>query len=63
MAVIAVDADGRYLSAAAELNVPVIFGDATLRPTLTAARVSQDRAVAVLTENDMVNIETGLILQ
>jgi len=41
----------------------VIFGDATLRPTVTAARVSQARAVAVLTENDMVNIETGLILQ
>ena len=63
VAVIEVDADSRYLSAAAELNVPVIFGDATLRPTLTAARVSQARAVAVLTENDMVNIETGLILQ
>jgi Trk K+ transport system NAD-binding subunit len=63
VAVIEVDADSRYLSAASELNVPVIFGDATLRPTLTAARVSQARAVAVLTENDMVNIETGLILQ
>lgn len=63
VAVIEVDADSRYLSAASELNVPVIVGDATLRPTLTAARVSQARAVAVLTENDMVNIETGLILQ
>ncbi|MEX1176187.1 MAG: NAD-binding protein [Mycobacterium sp.] len=63
VAVIEVDADSRYLSAAAELSVPVILGDATLRPTLTAARVSQARAVAVLTENDMVNIETGLILQ
>lgn len=63
VAVIEVDADSRYLSAADELKVPVIFGDATLRPTLTAARVSQARAVAVLTENDMVNIETGLILQ
>ena len=63
VAVIELDEDSRYLSAAAELGIPVIFGDATLRPTLAAAQVSQARAVAVLTENDMVNIETGIILQ
>ena len=63
VAVIELDEDSRYLPAAAELGIPVIFGDATLRPTLAAARVSQARAVAVLTENDMVNIETGIILQ
>jgi Trk K+ transport system NAD-binding subunit len=63
VAVIELDEDSRYLPAAAELGIPVIFGDATLRPTLAAARVSQARAVAVLTENDIVNIETGIILQ
>jgi Trk K+ transport system NAD-binding subunit len=63
VAMIELDEDSRYLPAAAELGIPVIFGDATLRPTLAAARVSQARAVAVLTENDMVNIETGIILQ
>jgi Trk K+ transport system NAD-binding subunit len=63
VAVIELDEESRYLPAAAELGIPVIFGDATLRPTLAAARVSQARAVAVLTENDMVNIETGIILQ
>lgn len=53
--------DNRYLSAAAELGVPVIFGDATLRQTLEAARIDEARAVAVLTQDDMVNIETGIV--
>lgn len=54
--------DNRYLSAARELGVPVIFGDATLRQTLEAARVEEARAIAVLTQDDMVNIETGIVL-
>ncbi len=55
--------DNRYLSAAAELHIPVIFGDATQRTTLASAGVQHARAVAVLTEDDMVNIETGLVLR
>ncbi|OBK74923.1 TrkA family potassium uptake protein [Mycobacterium sp. 1274761.0] len=54
--------DNRYLAAARELGVPVIFGDATLRQTLEAARVQEARAVAVLTQDDMVNIEAGIML-
>jgi hypothetical protein len=42
--------------------VPVIFGDATLVQTLEAARVDRARAVAVLTRDDMINIETGIVL-
>ena len=42
--------------------MPVIFGDATLRQTLEAARIEEARAVAVLTQDDMVNIETGIVL-
>ncbi len=57
------DEDNRYLSAAAEMHIPVISGDATQRTTLTAAGVQRARAVAVLTEDDMVNIETGLVLR
>ena len=45
-----------------ELDVPVIFGDATLRQTLESARIDEARAVAVLTQDDMVNIETGIVL-
>ena len=45
-----------------ELGVPVIFGDATLRQTLESARIEEARAIAVLTQDDMVNIETGIVL-
>ncbi|OBA78787.1 potassium transporter TrkA [Mycobacterium sp. 1164966.3] len=63
VAVIELDENNRYLSTAAELDVPVIFGDATLRQTLESARVDTARAVAVLTQDDMVNIETGIVLR
>jgi Trk K+ transport system NAD-binding subunit len=63
VAVIERNEDNRYLSAAAELDVPVIFGDATLRQTLEAARIDRARAIAVLTQDDMVNIETGIVLR
>ena len=63
VAVVECDEDNRYLSAAAELHIPVIIGDATLRTTLAAARAENASAVAVLTEHDMVNIETGLVLR
>jgi Trk K+ transport system NAD-binding subunit len=56
------DDENRLLSLVAELDVPVIFGDATLRQTLEAARVDHARAVAVLTRDDMINIETGIVL-
>ncbi len=62
VAVIELDTNNRFLSTADELDVPVIFGDATLPQTLESARVDQARAVAVLTQDDMVNIETGIVL-
>jgi Trk K+ transport system NAD-binding subunit len=62
VAVIEQDEDNRYLSAVRDLDVPVIFGDATLRQTLQAARVDRARAVAVLTRTDIINIETGIVL-
>jgi len=63
VAVIERDENNRYLSTAADLDVPVIFGDATLRQTLDSARVDHARAVAVLTQDDMVNIEIGIVLR
>ncbi|MDT5229469.1 MAG: hypothetical protein QOH94_3262 [Mycobacterium sp.] len=62
VAVIEINEDNRFLSAARALDVPVIFGDATLKQTLEAARVQRARAVAVLTRDDMINIETGIVL-
>ena len=61
--VIEPDQGNRFLSEAQELGVPVIFGDATLRTTLDAARVADSSAVAVMTSNDMVNIETAIAVR
>jgi Trk K+ transport system NAD-binding subunit len=63
VAVIERDDDNRYLTTAALLDVPVIFGDATLRQTLESARIDEARAVAVLTQDDIVNIETAVVLK
>jgi Trk K+ transport system NAD-binding subunit len=56
------DENNRFLSIAAELDVPVIFGDSTMRQTLESARVDRARGVAVLTQRDMHNIGTGIVL-
>src|ERR1700744_4194632 len=62
VAVIERNENNRFLSAVRDLDVPVILGDATLRPTLQSARVDRARAVAVLTRDDIINIETGIVL-
>jgi Trk K+ transport system NAD-binding subunit len=54
------DDSNRYLASARALGVPVIIGDATLPQNLLAANLAQASAVAVLTSNDLANIETGL---
>lgn len=63
VAVIESAADNRYLDTAAELEIPVIFGDATLPATWDAARLDVARSVAVLTHDDITNIEVGLVLR
>lgn len=59
--VIESDESNRYVAAARELGVPVIVGDATMPDILQAAQVSRASAVAVLTANDMTNIETAIV--
>lgn len=56
------DETNRFLPAASELDVPVIFGDPTMRRTLEQARVDHARGVAVVTQDDMKNIEIGIVL-
>jgi Trk K+ transport system NAD-binding subunit len=56
------DENNRFLSTAAELDVPVIFGDSTMRQTLESARIDRARGVAVVAHDDMENIETGIVL-
>jgi Trk K+ transport system NAD-binding subunit len=60
--VIEPDENNRYLPTVAELDVPVIFGDPTMRQTLESARVDRARGVTVVNQDDMQNIETGIVL-
>ena len=57
------DETNPYLPIATEQKIAIIIGDATQRNTLEAARVEHARAIAVLTDHDMVNIEIGIVLR
>lgn len=63
--VVVVEADpgNRHLPRARALGVPVVLGDATTPSVLRDARVPRAAAVAVLTSDDMANIETGLAVR
>jgi len=51
------------LSEARALNVPLVIGDATLARTLDSVNLSSAAAVAILTSDDLTNIETGLAVR
>ena len=53
----------RHLSQLRTLGVPVMIRDATLPETLTEARLAAASAVAVLTSDDLANLETGLAVR
>jgi Trk K+ transport system NAD-binding subunit len=57
------DERNRFLSEAATLDLPIIFGDATSTVTLESARLRGAAAIAILTSDDMVNIETGIAVR
>jgi Trk K+ transport system NAD-binding subunit len=57
------DLENRYLAQARALGVPVVPGDATQRDVLESVHLSHAKAVAVLTSDDLVNIETGLAVR
>jgi Trk K+ transport system NAD-binding subunit len=52
-----------YLSEARALHVPLVLGDATLARTLESANLASAAAVAILTSDDLTNIETGLAVR
>jgi Trk K+ transport system NAD-binding subunit len=54
------DEHNRYLHRARALGVPVVMADATQRQTLEAVGLGQAAAVALLTSNDLTNIESAL---
>jgi Trk K+ transport system NAD-binding subunit len=51
------------LTEARALHAPLVLGDATLVRTLDAANLSEAAAVAILTSDDLTNIETGLAIR
>jgi Trk K+ transport system NAD-binding subunit len=53
----------RYLGQARSLGVPLVLGDATLAQTLDSVNLSSAAAVAILTSDDLTNIETGLAVR
>ncbi len=63
--VVAVEYDerNRYIAHARALGVPVVIGDATLGQTLASVNLADAGAVAILTSDDLVNLETGLAVR
>lgn len=53
----------RFIPQMREAGIPVLIGDATLAETQNAAGVPHSAGVAVLTSDDLVNIETGLAVR
>jgi Trk K+ transport system NAD-binding subunit len=61
--VIEKDERNRHLGQLRALDVPVMIADATLPEVLAAARLAAASAVAVLTSDDLANLETGLAVR
>src|SRR3978361_1223137 len=53
----------RFRGQLRRLHVPVVIADGTITETWSAVGLSQARAVATLTSDDLVNIETGLAVR
>jgi Trk K+ transport system NAD-binding subunit len=53
----------RHLSQVRALSVPVVVADATLPEVLSSVRLATASAVAVLTSDDLANLETGLAVR
>lgn len=63
--VVVIDRDegGRHITRARTLGVPMVLGDATDPGVLATANLAGAAAVAVLTSDDLTNIETGLVVR
>jgi Trk K+ transport system NAD-binding subunit len=57
------DEHNRHLGQVRPLGVPVVIADATLPEALASVRLTAASAVAVLTSDDLVNLETGLAVR
>jgi Trk K+ transport system NAD-binding subunit len=57
------DDDNVYINQARSLGTPVVIGDAKLGLTLAAANLTTASAVAIVTSDDLTNLETGLAVR
>jgi Trk K+ transport system NAD-binding subunit len=57
------DSANRYLDRVRALDVPVVIADATQRQTHASVNLGEAAAVAILTSDDLTNIETGLAVR
>jgi Trk K+ transport system NAD-binding subunit len=61
--VVEMDERNRHLGQVRALGVPVVIADATLPEVLRSVRLASASAVAVLTSDDLANLETGLAVR
>ena len=61
--VIEKDERNRHLGQLRALRVPVMIADATLPEILASARLAAASAIAVMTSDDLANLETGLAVR
>jgi Trk K+ transport system NAD-binding subunit len=61
--VVEMNEHNRHLGQVRALGVPVVIADATLPPVLRSVQLATASAVAVLTSDDMANLETGLAVR
>ena len=57
------DETNRYLNQVRARGVPLVLGDSTLAQTLDSVNLQRASAVAIVTSDDMTNIETGLAVR
>ena len=57
------DPGNRHLARVRALDVPVVIGDATDTAVLATVNLASAAAVAALTSDDLVNVETGLAVR
>jgi Trk K+ transport system NAD-binding subunit len=61
--VVEMDEHNRHLGQVRALGVPVVIGDATLPEVLGSVQLPAASAIAVLTSDDLANLETGLAVR
>jgi Trk K+ transport system NAD-binding subunit len=57
------DEGNRYATQVRRMNVPLVLGDSTLAQTLDSVNLAAAASVAIVTSDDMTNIETGLAVR